>query len=155
MKTLSIAGPFSLSSDHMKIGAPVTTVMDMVNISRMPGVRIGSTPHGLAGMRTWYVGASVPWKGVRGLDAVKAMNPAVGAGLTKAIAISRKFAGVRGESLVRVTPKGRKAGAILLIPSKCAKQMVDAGTGEIVATYGSAWQALQAGIPMARAMVPA
>lgn len=134
----------------MKIGAPVTTVMDMVNISRMPGVRIGYTPHGIAGMRTYYVGASVPWKGVRGLDAVKAMNSAVGAGLEKAIKLSKEHR-EKGESLVRVLPGGRNAGAVLLIPTKAAKMMVEAETGEIIANYQSAWQALQAYSPMVAA----
>jgi len=122
----------------MKIGSPVTTVMDMVRISMTPGVRIGSSPFGSLGSRTFYVGRSVPWKGVHGIDQLAARNPRVAAGLRNAIRVSQAHH-EKGVSVVRVD------GAMKLMPTKSAMQMGAAGI--IVASYHSSVEALQAMIP--------
>jgi len=57
----------TLFCDYMKIGSPVTTVLDMVRISMTLWVRIGSTPFGPLGSQTFYVGRSVPWRGAKGI----------------------------------------------------------------------------------------
>jgi len=126
----------------MKIGAPVVSAMEMVQIANTPGVRISSTTLGIAGMRTYYIGRSVPWKGVEGLDAVRGLNPAVASGLEKARALSKKHTET-GVSLVRGTSKAKRPGVLLLVPTKVAMMMKEAGTGELVANYLSSWQALQ------------
>jgi hypothetical protein len=123
----------------MKIGAPVVSAMEMIHISKMPGVRISSTPFGIAGTRTWYIGASVPWKGVKGIENVRTINPRVAEGLSKAITLSTAHH-EKGVALVRVTEKGKRAGAILLVPAKVAEMMREAGTGETIARYLSAYQ---------------
>lgn len=133
----------------MKIGSPVTTVLDMVRIAQTPGVRVGSTPFGPLGSRTWYVGRSVPWKGVRGLEALRARAPRVAAGLGNAIRISQAHR-EKGVSVVRVN------GGLKLMPHKAAAMM--GAAGDIVATYGTSLEALQAMIPGAiapAARVPA
>lgn len=138
----------------VKIGAPVVGPMDAIQIARTPGVRMSSTPFGPAGTRTFYIGRAVPWKMVKGIENVRAINSEVAAGLEKAISISMAAAGTYGVSLARYTAAGRKPGALILIPTKAAKQMVAQGTGEIVASYGSSWEALQA-MRVAPAVAPA
>jgi hypothetical protein len=132
----------------MKIGSPVTTVLDMVRIAMTPGVRISSTPFGPLGSRTFYVGRSVPWKMVHGIDQVRARNPAVAAGLEKAIRVSQAHH-EKGVSVVRVD------GGLKLMPTKAAMMM--GAKGDVVASYTTSLQALQAMIPGAIApaiMVP-
>jgi len=124
--------------DHMKIGSPVTTVLDMVRIAMTPGVRVGSTPFGPLGSRTFYVGRSVPWKGAKGIDQVAARNPRVASGLRNAIRVSQAHH-EKGVSVVRVN------GALKLMPTKSAAQM--GAAGEIVASYNNSTEALQAMIP--------
>ena len=59
----------TLFCDYMKIGSPVTTVLDMVRISMTPGVRISSTPFGPLGSRV------LRWM-VRSLERCKGDGPA-------------------------------------------------------------------------------
>jgi hypothetical protein len=55
---------------------------------------------------------------------------------------------------VRVTERGKRAGAILLVPAKVAEMMREAGTGETIARYLSAYQvfAVPVAVPTIRPM---
>lgn len=96
---------------------PQLTLMDIISIRGNSKLRLTTSPFGLtpeeyAQNPPVYVGSAVPWKGVRGLDKVTAINAKVGAGLREAIKISKKYAGVRGTVLYN----GK------LYPKKCIEQ---------------------------------
>lgn len=59
----------------------------------------------------------VAWKGVKGIDAVRAVNPGVAEGLTRAIEISRGARGQRGVFGMRVGPN-----LFVVIPYKAVHQ---------------------------------
>jgi hypothetical protein len=116
----------------MKIGAPVVSVKDLVSIAMSPGARVARTPFGPAGIGTWYIGRSVPWKAVRGLEAVRAINPRVAGGLEKGISISKAHH-ERGVAIAIID------GAVKMMPLKSASMSPRA---RIIGTYRTAGEAL-------------
>jgi len=98
--------------------APVT-VEDIIAIKQNPKLRLTTSPFGLTeedireGRKMLYVGRAVPWKGVKGIEAVREINPDVAAGLEKAKAISQAAKGTKGVGVY----KGR------IMPLKCIKQI--------------------------------
>lgn len=96
---------------------PTLTLDDVMAIRTNPRLRLTTSPFGVTpdvyeDNPPVYVGAAVPWKGVRGIDAVERINSAVAAGLRNAIKISKKYAGVMGTTLFN----GK------LYPKKCIEQ---------------------------------
>lgn len=106
-----------------KISKGEYTLMDIVAVAMNPAVRTAVSPFGA--MPTRYVGRSVPWKGVRGIENLKAINSAVASGLTSAIGISRGKAGVKGVVLVRT-----EGGAYKIMPRKSAEQSIGRPAGK-------------------------
>jgi hypothetical protein len=125
----------------MKIGAPVVSVKDLVSIAMSPGARVARTPFGPAGIGTWYIGRAVPWKAVRGLESVRAINPRVASGLQRAIGISKSHR-ERGVAVAVID------GAVKMMPLKSASMSPRA---RIIGSYRTAGEALSA-IPAMPAM---
>jgi len=118
----------------MKIGAPVVSVKDLVSIAMSPGARVARTPFGPAGIGTWYIGRAVPWKAVRGLESVRAINPRVASGLQRAIGISQSHR-ERGVAVAVID------GAVKMMPLKSASMSPRA---RIIGSYRTAGEALSA-----------
>ena len=96
---------------------PQLTVHDIISIRGNSKLRLTTSPFGITPEQyavnpPIYVGAAVPWKGVRGIDRVREINSDVADGLSRAIAISKKYAGTRGTVLFN----GK------LYPKKCIEQ---------------------------------
>lgn len=96
---------------------PHLTVMDVLAIKGNSKLRLTTSPFGITPEQyehdpPVYIGSAVAWKGVRGMDKLRAINSAVADGLQRAIAISKKYAGVKGTVLFN----GK------LYPKKCIEQ---------------------------------
>jgi len=96
---------------------PQLTVMDVLAIKGNSKLRLTTSPFGITPEQyennpPVYVGSAVAWKGIRGLDKLRQMNSRVADGLQHAIAISKKYAGVKGTVLYN----GK------LYPKKCIEQ---------------------------------
>ena len=123
----------------VKISAPRLTPFELLAIAKTPGIRVGSTPFGESpGYVKYYIGASVPWKGLRKRpdqtlddylrsfkDAMKGIGKAanVADGLRKAIDVSKGAAGTYGVAVVELPVTGR----LVVMPRKAAQQMVKQG----------------------------
>lgn len=91
---------------------PQLTVNDIIAIRGNNKLRLTTSPFGVspeqyATNAPLYIGAAVPWKGVRGMANLQSRFPRVAAGLSRAIAISKKYAGVYGTVIYngKVYPK--------------------------------------------------
>jgi len=103
------------------------TILDVAGVAANPMFRTAVTPFGITGRINRYVGKSAPWKGVVGIEAVKSINPAVAAGLARAISMSKAH---REKGVVEImTPHGPK-----VMPAKAAAM---ARAGKNAAGYGS------------------
>jgi len=97
---------------------PQLTLKDIMAIKADSSMRLTTSPFGItpeqyASNPPIYVGSAVSWKGKKGWTAFeKAAPAAVVAGLKRAIAISKKYAGVKGTVLWN----GK------LYPKKCIEQ---------------------------------
>lgn len=89
-----------LNAYAIKAPQIVGTIKDLVAIRNDPTIRLTATPFVHDFENKVFVGGAAPWKGVRGIDAVREINAGVADGLEKAIEISQKCAGVKG--VVRV-----------------------------------------------------
>jgi len=106
----------------MKVYKRQFTAKDLLEVANDPGMRVGATPFGAPhGERTIYIGKSVPWKGVKGIEAVRAVNSRVAAGLEKARSISMAHR-EPGIATVRY-PNGQH----VTMPMKCYQMMMDVG----------------------------
>jgi len=95
---------------------PQLTVMDVIAIRGNNKLRLTTSPFGIspdeyARNPPVYVGSAVPWKGMAWTE-IQSKFPKVAAGLSRAIAISKKYAGVMGTTLWN----GK------LYPKKCIEQ---------------------------------
>jgi len=91
------------------------SLVEVAEISGTPGVRTATTPFGaMPGHQQRYVGRSVPWK-----KHPEAMPTAVETGLSKAIKISQKCAGVRGVAVSPLTGE--------TVPNKVICQLKESG----------------------------
>ena len=106
----------------MKVYKKQFSAKDLLEVANDPSMRVGSTPFGAPeGEMTMYIGRSVPWKGVKGMEAVRAANPRVAAGLEKARAISMSHR-EPGIAVVQY-PNGQ----VVTMPMKCYRMMEDVG----------------------------
>lgn len=120
----------------MKIFKKQFSAKDLLEVANDPNMRVGSTPFGAAyGERTIYVGRAVPWKGVKGLENLRRVNPRVAAGLERAIGISRAHH-EPGSAWVQYGN-----GQIVGMPMKCYQMMVAAGHAQYVTLVGHANEA--------------
>lgn len=78
----------------------VFSVEDFLHIKQNPSMRLTATPFVHNFEDVVFLGAAAPWKGVKGITNVEAVNPKVAAGLRNAIRISQECSGVKG--VVRV-----------------------------------------------------
>lgn len=106
----------------MKIYKGQFTLKETLSAANDPTMRVGSTPFGAPpGERTLYIGKSVPWKGAKGMEAVRRVNPRVAAGLERAISMSKDH---REPGIAVVAyPNGQ----VVTMPAKCHAMMVAAG----------------------------
>ena len=77
----------------MKIGraSKIFNAKELLEIATDNRYRVSRTPFGATYADPLvYVGRAVPWKGVKGIDKVREVNPRVAAGLERAISISKK-----------------------------------------------------------------
>lgn len=106
----------------MKIYKGQFTLKETLSASNDPTMRVGSTPFGAApGERTLYIGKSVPWKGAKGIEAVRRVNPRVAEGLSRAIAMSKDH---REPGIAVVAYPN---GEVVTMPAKCHAMMEAAG----------------------------
>jgi len=89
-----------LQAYAIKKPAFVFGIDDLMAVKDNPNMRLTASPFVHNYEDTVFLGHAVPWKGAKGIDAVKAVNPEVGAGLERAISISQACAKVKG--VVRV-----------------------------------------------------
>lgn len=115
-------------------GIDMGLLRDIQNVAVDPAMRTAVTPFGMpAGAYRRYVGKSVPWKMVKGIEEVKKINPDVAKGLAKAIAISKAQKGKYGVAIVHHFEKGVN----ILMPYKAGLQMEAQKTGKVITTYPS------------------
>lgn len=106
----------------MKIYKGQYSLKDMLAASKDPTISIASTPIGAApGERLTYSRRAAPWKGLKGIEAVRRANPKVAAGLENAIKVSQRH------HEIGLTVIAYPNGETLTIPTKCHAMMVDAG----------------------------
>lgn len=106
----------------MKIYKGQFTLKETIAASNDPTMRVASTPFGAApGERTMYAGRSVPWKGAKGIEAVRRINPRVADGIEKARAMSQAHRET-GTAVVAY-PNGQ----VVTMPAKCYAMMEAAG----------------------------
>jgi hypothetical protein len=78
------------------IKKPSPSVEEMLAIKQAAGIRLTASPFTGNYEDIVFPGRSAPWKGVKGIAGVRAMNAGVAEGLDKAITISRACRGVTG-----------------------------------------------------------
>lgn len=106
---------------------------DLIAVASSPTTRTGISYFGQGPRR--YLGRAVAWKANP-----QAMPEGTKRGLAKASAMSQKYSirnvgeRARGVAVVRDTKRGRT----VVIPMKCALQMDEAGSGQVVQTFRSA-----------------
>jgi hypothetical protein len=102
----------------MKVYKKEFSAKDLLEIANDSRMRTAVTPFGATpGEMQRYIGRSVPWKGVRGIDAVSRINSGVGRGITAARSISMKHHET-GTAIVQY-PNGE----IVTMPMKCYAMM--------------------------------
>ena len=89
-----------LQAYAIKKPAFVFGVEDLMHVKDNPNMRLTATPFVHGYEDKVFLGHAAPWKGAKGIDAVREINPGVAGGLEKAISISKSCAGVTG--VVRV-----------------------------------------------------
>ena len=90
-----------LQAYAIKKPAFVFGVEDLMHVKDNPNVRLTATPFVHGYEDKVFLGHAAPWKGVKGIEAVREINPGVAAGLERAInEFSKPCAGVKG--VVRV-----------------------------------------------------
>jgi len=105
----------------MKIYKKEFSAKDLLEVAMDSRMRTGVTPFGAPeGEVVRYLGRSVPWKGIKGIANIKAVNPGVAAGISRARDISIKHT-EKGIALVQY-PNGE----IVTMPLKCYAMMEEA-----------------------------
>jgi hypothetical protein len=89
-----------LQAYAIKKPAFVFGVEDLIHIKDSPTLRLTATPFVHDYEDKVFLGHAAPWKGAKGIETVRGINPGVAAGLEKAISISKACAGEKG--VVRV-----------------------------------------------------
>jgi len=75
-------------------------IEDLAYVKDNPSLRLTATPFVHDYEDKVFLGHAAPWKGAKGIEAVREINPGVAGGLEKAIKISKECAGTTG--VVRV-----------------------------------------------------
>ena len=102
----------------MKIYKKEFSAKDLLEVAMDSRMRTGVTPFGAPeGEVVRYLGRSVPWKGIKGIENIRAVNPGVAAGIERARDISRGHT-EKGIALVQY-PNGE----IVTMPMKCYAMM--------------------------------
>lgn len=89
-----------LQAYAIKKPAFVFGVEDLMHVKDNPNMRLTATPFVHGYEDKVFLGHAVRWKGAKGIEQVREINPDVAAGLEKAISISKACEGVKG--VVRV-----------------------------------------------------
>jgi len=102
----------------VKIYKKEFSAKDLLEVAMDSRMRTGVTPFGAPeGEVQRYLGRSVPWKGVKGIENIRAINPGVAAGISRARDISRGHT-EKGIALVQY-PNGE----VVTMPMKCYAMM--------------------------------
>lgn len=102
----------------MKIYKKEFSAKDLLEIAMDSRMRTGTTPFGAKeGEVQRYLGRSVPWKGVKGIENIRAINPAVAEGISRARDISIGHT-EKGIAIVQY-PNGE----VVTMPMKCFRMM--------------------------------
>lgn len=110
------------------------TLKDLYELSKDPTISVSSTPFGAdlgKGERQLYIKKAVPWKGVKGIENLRRVNPKVADTVAKLADASRRLAGIRGTVHV-VMPDGR----ITAMPKKALMQMAAKDPGVLDRVVG-------------------
>lgn len=106
----------------MKVYKKEFSAKDLLDIANDSRMRTAVTPFGAPeGEVQRYIGRSVPWKGVRGIENLRAINPRVAAGIEAARAMSIRH---REPGIAVVQYPN---GDVTTMPYKCYAMMLDAG----------------------------
>jgi hypothetical protein len=89
-----------LQAYAIKKPAFVFGIEDLMAVKDNPNMRLTATPFVHNYEDVVFLGHAAPWKGAKGIDAVREINPGVASGLERAISISKACAGTKG--VVRV-----------------------------------------------------
>ena len=110
----------------VKIYKGEASLFDLASVGRTPGIRTAVTPFGMDGIGLKrYVGASVPWKGVKGREAVIAFAAPYGRladGIRKIADTAAAVKGVTGVALGTISGtdyKGRPYTKRGIVPKRC------------------------------------
>lgn len=105
------------------------SLKELYELSKDPQITVSRTPFGanpLAGEEKVYIKRAVPWKGVKGIDNLRKVNPRVADTIEKLRDASRSMAGkYRGVVIAAV------GGRIKAMPYKSFMQMVAAGKADM------------------------
>ena len=74
----------------------VFTIEDLMHVKESPEMRLTASPFVHNYEDVVFLGHAAPWKGAKGIDQVREINPDVADGLEKAIKISQACEGVKG-----------------------------------------------------------
>jgi len=117
----------------VKIYRGEASLFDLAAIGRTPGVRTAVTPFGMDGIGLKrYIGASVPWKGVKvkgaagmsesDIEAVLGEHGRLAAGVKKIASVSKEVGTVTGVALGSISGtdyKGRPYTKRGIVPKRC------------------------------------
>lgn len=102
----------------MKVYNKEFSAKDLLEVAMDSRMRTGTTPFGAKeGEVQRYIGRAVPWKGVKGIENIRAINPRVAAGIEKARDMSRAHT-EPGIAIVQY-PNGE----MVTMPMKCYRMM--------------------------------
>lgn len=113
---------YIIGDNDLKIYKGQFTLKETLVASNDPTMRIASTPFGAPpGERTMYAGKGVPWKGAKGIEAVRRVNARVAAGIEKA----RDMSKAHREPGIAIIAYAN--GQVVTMPAKCLAMMEAAG----------------------------
>jgi len=75
------------------------TLKDLYELSKDNTITVSSTPFGAdlsKGERQMYIKKAVPWKGVKGIENLRKVNPKVADTIAKLAEASRRLSGIKG-----------------------------------------------------------
>jgi len=102
----------------MKVYKKEFSAKDLLEIATDSRMRTGVTPFGAPeGEVQRYIGRSVPWKGIKGIENIRAINPGVAAGISKARDMSMGHH-EKGIAIVQYPN-----GDVVTMPMKCYAMM--------------------------------
>jgi len=134
----------------MKIYKKEFSAKDLLEVAMDSRMRTGVTPFGAPdGEVQRYLGRSVPWKGVRGIENLRTINPRVAAGISRARDISMAHH-EKGIALVQYPD-----GSVVTMPMKCYAMMAEANRPVTLITTSAPKRPWIVSRPRAQAQLPA